>query len=117
MAHFAQLDGHNIVQQVIVISNKELLNNEHESEEKGIAFCKSLFGGTWVQTSYNGNFRKNFAGIGYSYDSVRDAFIPPKPFNSWVLDESTCQWHSPVPKPADGKIYTWNETTKTWVST
>lgn len=118
MAHFAQLNEQDIVQQVIVVHNNELLDeNGTELESNGIKFCESLFGGTWVQTSYSGSFRKNFAGIGYSYDSVRDAFIPPKPFNSWVLNENTCQWHSPVPEPADGKFHTWNETTKTWVST
>lgn len=93
MAHFAQLDENNIVTQVIVVHNNELLDeNGQESEAKGIAFCQSLFGGNWIQTSYNGNFRKNYAGQGFSYDITRDAFIPPKPEGNWILDETTCQW-------------------------
>lgn len=93
MAHFAELDETNIVKQVIVIHNNELLDNGAESEAKGAAFCQSLFGGTWVQTSYNGNIRKNFAGIGFTYDPIRDAFIAPKPAEgNWELDEDTCQW-------------------------
>lgn len=93
MAHFAKLDDTNTVTEVIVVHNNELLDNGVESEAKGIAFCQSLFGGNWVQTSYNGSIRKNYAGIGYSYDAVRDAFIPPKPTEGeWVLDEDTCNW-------------------------
>jgi hypothetical protein len=93
MAHFAQLDESNIVTQVIVVHNNELLDNGVESEAKGIAFCQSLLGGNWVQTSYNGNIRKNYAGIGYTYDQTRDAFIPPKPeLGEWVLNEDTCIW-------------------------
>lgn len=115
MAHFAQLDVNNVVTQVIVVHNNELLDNGIESEAKGIAFCQSLFGGTWKQTSYNGNIRKNFAGIGYTYDIGRDAFIPPKPYNSWILDESTCQWIPPVTYPNDGKNYRWNESVTNWV--
>lgn len=113
MAHFAQLDN-NVVTQVIVVHNNELLDNGVESEAKGIAFCQSLFGGSWVQTSYNGNIRKNFAGIGYTYDEARDAFIPPKPFNSWLLNEETCRWDSPIPYPTDGKKYVWNEDIVNW---
>ena len=93
MAHFAQLDESNIVTQVIVVHNNELLDNGVESEAKGVAFCQSLLGGNWVQTSYNGNIRKNFAGIGYTYDQTRDAFIPSKPEEgNWVLNEDTCIW-------------------------
>lgn len=93
MAHFAQLDESNTVTQVIVVHNNELLDNGTESETKGIAFCQSLFSGNWIQTSYNGSIRKNFAGIGYTYDLIRDAFIPPKPIEGdWELDEETCQW-------------------------
>ena len=77
MAHFAELDNNNIVQRVIVVNNNELLENGIESESKGIAFCKSLFGGSWIQTSYNSTFRKNYAGIGFIYDAIEDAFIPP----------------------------------------
>ena len=93
MAHFAELDATNTVTQVIVVHNNELLDNGVESEAKGIAFCQSLFGGNWVQTSYNASIRKNFAGIGYTYDPVRDAFIPPKPeIGEWILNEDTCKW-------------------------
>jgi hypothetical protein len=114
MAHFAQLDGSNTVTQVIVVHNNELLDNGVESEAKGIAFCQSLLGGTWVQTSYNAKIRKNYAGIGYTYDTARDAFIPPQPFASWLLDETTCKWQAPVPMPTDGKPYSWDETTTSW---
>lgn len=116
MAHFAQLDDNNIVTQVIVVNNNELLDeNGHESEAKGIEFCQSLFGGNWKQTSYNANFRKNYAGIGFTYDSARDAFIQPKPFASWVLNEETCNWEAPIAKPTDDKIYIWNEDNQQWV--
>ena len=115
MAHFAQLEN-NIVKQVIVVSNQDILDeNGQESEEKGIAFCSNLLGGTWKQTSYNGKIRKNYAGIGYTYDEVRDAFIPPKPYNSWLINESTCQWESPIPYPNDNKFYVWDEETTSWV--
>jgi len=94
MAHFAELDENNVVKQVIVVHNNELLDNNVESETKGIQFCQSLFGGTWVQTSYNGTIRKNFASIGYLYDAKRDAFIPPKVncHAEELLDEETCRW-------------------------
>jgi hypothetical protein len=92
MAHFAQLDETNTVTQVIVVNNNELLDNGVESEAKGIAFCQLLFGGTWKQTSYNGNIRKNYAGIGYTYDETRDAFIPTKPEGNFILNETTCLW-------------------------
>ena len=115
MAHFAKLEN-NIVTQVIVVSNQDILDEQgQESEQKGIDFCSNLLGGTWKQTSYNGNIRKNYAGIGYTYDEGRDAFISPKPFNSWVLDENTCQWKAPVDKPTDDKRYTWDEATTSWV--
>jgi hypothetical protein len=117
MAHFAQLDNENKVINVIVVSNNDCLNdNGEESESVGIAFCKSLLGENtrWVQTSYNGNFRKNYAGIGYAYDPVRDAFIPPSPYDSWVLVEETCQWTAPVPNPNDGQQYYWNENIQNW---
>jgi hypothetical protein len=118
MAHFAQIDENNTVQNVIVVSNNDCLNADgEESESVGVAFCKSLLGEDtqWVQTSYNANFRKNYAGIGYAYDSVRDAFIPPSPYDSWVLVEETCQWTAPVPNPNDGQRYYWNENIKNWV--
>lgn len=114
MAHFAEIGLNNTVLQVIVVHNNELLDeNGQESEAKGIEFCRNLFGGTWLQTSYNGTFRKNFAGVGYTYDSQRDAFIAPKPYPSWILVEETCQWTAPVAMPTDG-LYTWNEETTSW---
>ena len=115
MAHFAKLDENNTVTQVIVVHNNELLDNGDESELKGILFCQNLYGGIWKQTSYNGNFRKNYAAVGYTYDAARDAFIAPKPFNSWLLNETTCQWQAPVPMPSDGNLYYWDETTTSWV--
>lgn len=117
MAHFAQLDENNVVTQVIVVHNNDCQINGVETEEAGIVFCKSLFGPTtkWKQTSYNGSIRKNYAGIGYAYDAGRDAFIPPQPFASWLLNEDTCQWQAPVPMPADDKLYNWDENTTSWV--
>lgn len=115
MAHFAELDANNVVLRVIVVHNNELMDNGQESEAKGVAFCQSLFGGNWKQTSYNANIRKNYAGQGFTYDAQRDAFIPPKPFSSWVLNEATCQWDSPVPYPTDGKRYVWDEAQQNWV--
>ena len=99
MAHFAELDTNNIVLRVIVLDNSMMLDeNNQESEDKGIVFVKSLFGEDtiWIQTSYNGNFRKNYAGIGYTYDQTRDAFIAPQPEGEgWILDEETCRWRNP----------------------
>ena len=118
MAHFAKLDENNIVMEVIVVNNNELLDETgNESEQKGIDFLHSLFGINinWKQTSYNGTVRKHYAGTGYEYDSIRDAFIPPKPFDSWTLNEDTCIWESPVPYPNDDKFYQWDEDTLTWV--
>jgi hypothetical protein len=117
MAHFAQLNESNVVTQVIVVHNNELMHDGVEQEAKGVAFCQSLFGAqtNWKQTSYNGNMRKNYAGIGYTYDANRDAFIPPQSYASWVLDEATCQWNAPVAYPQDGKIYRWDEPTVSWI--
>ena len=117
MAHFAQLDENNVVTQVIVVANDELLLDGVESEAKGVIFCKSLFGEDtkWVQTSYNATIRKNYAGVGFKYDSALNAFIAPKPFNSWTLDEDTAQWEAPTPYPTDGKIYYWSEDDLTWL--
>ncbi len=93
MAHFAQLNDDNVVEQVIVVHNNELLDESGvESEQRGVGFCANLLGGRWVQTSYNNKFRKNYAGIGYTYDAVRDAFIPPKPEGDWTFNEQTCRW-------------------------
>jgi hypothetical protein len=92
MAHFAKIEN-NVVTQVIVVDNKDTADASGvEKEHIGAAFCERLLGGTWKQTSYNGNFRKNYAGIGYSFDEARNAFIPPKPTEDAVLDEETCQW-------------------------
>lgn len=118
MAHFAKLDENNVVLEVHVVHNNELLDdNGQESEAKGIEFLTSWSGGyfNWKQTSYNANFRKNYAGVGYTYDSTRDAFIRPKPFASWVLNETTCLWDAPTPMPTDGKFYRWNEEQLAWV--
>ena len=115
MAHFAQLDDNNIVTQVIVVANDELLLDGVESEVKGILFCKSLFGEDtkWKQTSYNNTIRKNYAGIGYTYDAANDYFYAPQPYPSWTLD-ADARWQPPVAMPADGKMYSWNEATLSW---
>ena len=117
MAHFAQLDENNIVIQVIVVHNNELLDNGIESEEKGIAFCQSLFGEdtVWKQTSYNGTFRKTMAGVGSLYNTLRDAFLGLKPYPSWVLNNETYTWEAPTPRPDDGKLYAWDDYTNNWV--
>lgn len=118
MAHFAQLDSNNAVIQVIVVNNETI---EHlpfpESEAVGTAFCQSLFGEhtAWKQTSYNASFRKNYAGMGFIYDGVLDAFIAPKPYPSWLLNTNTAQWEPPVQYPHDGKMYRWDEDTLSWV--
>jgi hypothetical protein len=115
MAHFAQIEN-NLVTQVIVVDNNDIIDEQgNELESVGIQFCTDLLGGTWVQTSYNGNMRKNYAGIGDTYDSTRDAFIPPTPFPSWVFDETTFQWDAPVPYPEDGGKYEWDEATTSWL--
>jgi hypothetical protein len=96
MSHFARIDENNIVQQVIVVDNKDTADAFGvEKEYIGAAFCERLLGGTWKQTSYNANFRKNYAGIGYTFDAARDAFIPPRPSDDATLDEATCQWIVP----------------------
>jgi hypothetical protein len=103
MSHFAKIDSNNIVTNVIV-AEQDFIN----SGAVGDSFL-------WVQTSYNGNFRKNYAGIGFTYDSTRDAFIEPQPYPSWTLNEDTCQWESPVPYPTDDKRYEWDEETTNWI--
>ncbi len=108
MAHFAEINQDNIVVQVLVVPDSE----EHRGQQ--YLADDLLLGGTWIQTSYNGRIKKNYAGPGYTYDSTRDAFISPKPYISWVLNESTCRWEAPVPKPEDGKNYYWDETTLSW---
>jgi hypothetical protein len=116
MAHFAKLNENNEVLFVYVVNNDVITINGNESEQAGIEFLIELYGHTlWKQTSYSGTIRKNYAGIGYTYDTVRDAFISPKPYNSWVLDEATCQWKPPVAYPTDDKRYDWDEETLSWI--
>jgi len=128
MASFAKLNSENIVTTVVSVVNEVLKDsNGIEQENIGIEFLKTLYNepnAIWKQTSYNthGNvhslggipFRKNHAGIGYTYDSQRDAFISPKPYNSWILNENTCLWDAPVARPNDNNIYSWNEETQSW---
>ena len=118
MAHFAKLDENNIVLEVNAVNNSDCMDaNGIEREEIGIAFLTAWSGGyaNWKQTSYNNNIRKNYAGIGFTYDAERDAFIPPKPFDSWVLNEETCRWDAPTPMPQDGQLYMWDESTTSWI--
>ena len=118
MAHFAKLDENNVVTQVIVVDNKDTADAFGvEKEHIGAAFCEKLFGGTWKQTSYNANFRKNYAGIGYIYKQDIDAFIVPQPYPSWVLD-ADAKWQPPVPFPSDISMensYVWDESVQNWV--
>jgi hypothetical protein len=118
MSHFAEIDGEGTVLRVLVVADdKESRGQEFLADDLGL-------GGTWKKTSYNTvggvhsnggiPFRKNYAGIGYSYDAVRDAFIPPKPFTSWTLNEETCLWNAPTPMPTDDKMYVWDEPTISW---
>ena len=111
MAHFAKLGAGNIIEAVHVVSN-----DIATSEQAGIDFLNNLYNSrdVWKQTSYNENIRKNYAAVGYTYDQTRDAFIAPKPFNSWILNETTCQWEAPVAMPDDGQRYSWNEETTSW---
>ena len=104
MSHFAEIDNNNSVLRVLVGPNYG---------DEGQAFFEAL-GGRWVKTSYNANTRKNFAGVGYTFDEDRDAFIAPKPYNSWLLDEDTCQWQAPVPYPTDDLMYEWDEELTDW---
>ena len=118
MAHFAEIDFNNIVIRVLVVADENQANGQNYlANELGL-------GGTWIQTSYNTlggvhllggtPLRKNYAAIGYTYDAQRDAFIAPKPFNSWILNEETCQWQAPTPMPTDGKFYQWVEVDLNW---
>jgi len=122
MAHFAEIDSNNVVLRVIVVDNKDTSTPDGtEVESIGVAFCQRLFGGNWVKTSYNGNIRKNYAGIGYTYNAGLNAFVPPKPFASWILNNDTAQWDAPTPMPSDAgtgeppKRYSWDEATTSWV--
>ena len=116
MAHYAELNSANQVIKVSVVNNDIITNDGVEQEQLGIDFLTQHNGGVgwYKQTSYNGNFRKNYAGIGYIYDTVKDAFIAPQPYPSWTLNEDTCQWESPVAYPDDDKMYDWDEATTNW---
>ena len=120
MAYFAKLGTGNIIETVISINNSVITDsNGIEQEQLGVDFINKLYNtrDVWKQTSYNNNFRKNYAGIGYHYDQARDAFIAPKPFNSWILNEDTCRWEAPIPMPnnvSPTKKCNWNESTLTW---
>ena len=124
MAYFAKLGIGNIVEQVISINNSVITDsNGVEQEQLGVDFINKLYNtrDVWKQTSYNNSIRKNYAGVGYTYDQTRDAFIAPKPFNSWILNEDTCRWEAPIPMPeltqeqiGNKNYYTWNETILNW---
>lgn len=107
MSHFAEIDKNNIVVRVLV--------GDNNAPNEGLDWLLENLGGRWIQTSYNGNFRKNFAGVGFAYDEQLDAFIPPKLFESWLLNEDTCLWEAPTPMPTDGKLYAWDENNLDWV--
>jgi hypothetical protein len=109
MSHFAEIDKNNIVTRVLVGDNND------PNGDEGYQWLIDNLGGTWIKTSYNGNIRKNYAGVGYAYDEDLDAFIPPKPYDSWILNEDTCQWQAPAKYPEDGKLYFWNESEQNWV--
>ena len=115
MAHFAELVN-GIVARVIVVNNADTASNGVEDGAIGAAFCANLLGGEWLQTSINGNMRFNYAGIGYTYDTARDAFIAPQPYASWVLDEATCRWGAPVAYPSEGGLWAWDEATLSWIA-
>jgi hypothetical protein len=109
MAHWAKIGDNNIVLQVTVGDNND------PNGDEGYQWLIDNLGGTWLRTSYNATIRKNFAGIGYTYNDELDAFIPPKPFASWILDEETCQWAAPISYPTDQNVYAWDEAIKDWV--
>lgn len=109
MSHWAEIDENNTVIRVTVG------NNNDPAGDEGYQWLVDNLGGTWIKTSYNGSIRKNYAAPGYTYDAGRDAFIPPKPYASWVLDEDTCTWNPPVPQPSDEKIYRWAEDLQEWI--
>jgi hypothetical protein len=119
MAHFAELDHENKVKRVLVVANHVIADSDgNDDEQKGIDYLQSIYGASWwKQTSYNGTFRKNYAGRGMLYDGARDAFISSQPYPSWVFDEDTCVWEAPVERPdilPDGKPLYWDEPTTSW---
>jgi hypothetical protein len=109
MSHWAEIDENNIVIRVTVGDNND------PNGDEGYQWLIDKLGGTWIKTSYNRSIRKNFANIGFIYDPVRDAFIPPRPFDSWTLNEETCLWEAPVAYPTDGKVYRWDEPNRLWI--
>jgi hypothetical protein len=114
MAHFAEIDENNIVLRVVRVENDVITNKAGiEDWSLGVSFLQNLFGGRWIQTSYNASFRKHFAGVGFAYDPQENVFVPPKPFESWNLNTETFTWHAPVPQPGDR--YFWDEKTQAWV--
>lgn len=118
MAHFAQLDSNNVVIGVFAVDNADILDDDgNEVEQLGIDICKATVdpSGTFIQTSFNGNFRIRYASLGGVYDPLREAFIPPCPYNSFVFNETTLDWDAPVPYPDDGKHYYWDESILNWV--
>ena len=118
MAHFAEIDSEGTVQRVLVVSNTVTYQGDEEVEELGTAYLQNMFPDTdWVQTSYNDNFRKRYAGKGMKYDVERDSFIPPQPFPSWLFSEESLSWEAPFPMPDDDKIYKWDEENQSWVET
>ena len=110
MSHWAQINENNIVTTVLVGDNND------PNGDEGYQWLIDNLGGTWIKTSYNATIRKNYAGVGFEYDEQRDAFIAPKPFDSWVLNEETCRYEAPVPYPNDGNVYGWDEETLSWIS-
>jgi len=120
MAHYAFLNNDNIVIEVITGVDEEIIQTDLDGTQVGGSseaweiFYGNFRNQTCKRTSYNGNYRKNYAGIGYTYDQERDAFIPPKPFNKWILNEETCQWEAPIPYPTDGLMYVWNDNRGEW---
>lgn len=119
MAHFAKLDSKNIVTRIDVVANEVLHDSDgNEVEQNGIDFLRSFYNepnGKWVQTSYNGNFRKNYAGVGYKWYVSKDGFVPPKPHNGWILNNTTCLWEPPTACPNDDNPYIWDDTNEEWV--
>jgi hypothetical protein len=115
MAHFAELGAGTLVVRVVVVANCECEDADGiEQERLGVSFCERHLGGRWIQTSYNGRIRGRYAGVGFSYDEERDVFIPPKPYPSWVFDETSCDWVSPLPQPPSG-LHSWDEDGGGWV--
>ena len=125
MAHFVEINAlHEVINGVVLDDNQALDASGNEVESIGAKYLHDMFGGTWLRTSYNTivgkhvkggtPFRMNYAGIGFIYDESKDAFIPPQPFSSWILNKNTCQWEAPIEYPNDGKDYTWNEDTQAW---